>query len=74
MIDRSDVDGPVFLPIFAALEVALGSKRYHRALERGQAKSLDDALAEVQEALIVRMSEGTNKDSTRDREKFTGER
>jgi tetratricopeptide (TPR) repeat protein len=53
VIERSDLDWPVFAPIFASLEVSLGSERYQVALEQGKTKSLDDAVAEVQEALTA---------------------
>jgi tetratricopeptide (TPR) repeat protein len=52
LFDKSDIDQPVFLPLFAELEAALGSERYQRLLAQGSAKSLDDAIAEVQAALI----------------------
>jgi tetratricopeptide (TPR) repeat protein len=55
VVDSSDIDEPVFHPIFAELEATLGSERYRLALEQGRAQSLDDALLEVQEALTAMM-------------------
>lgn len=51
LVDREDIDIPVFAPFCAALEAALGTTHYQQGLEKGKALSLDEVVAQVQQAL-----------------------
>lgn len=51
LVDKSEIDVPVFQPVFAELEAALGHEHYHRALEEGKPLSLDIVVAEILKSL-----------------------
>lgn len=51
LVDREDIDMPVFAPVCTALEAALGTEQYQQALEQGRTLTLDKVVQDVQAQL-----------------------
>jgi tetratricopeptide (TPR) repeat protein len=51
LVDKSEIDVPVFQPVFVELEIALGYQHYHHALAQGKKLNLDTVVAEVLKSL-----------------------